>query len=300
MSHIKDTIISFHRAGGESITLGSGAAGDKLILLQGSQGLGIGPMSFATSAIPTGHGSIMRGSRINERELFVPFLVDCATPNELSTTLDHLLHVLSPLDERKLTLRVQTPGRDDWREMQVWYQGGLEDAYGDTYRGKFTTVGLRFKAVEALWRGKPISVTRQVDSAIKPFLSATEPFFPVVLSDGVVDGQLTFSIVGNASTFPVWRIVGPGSDLNIIDVTSGKTFFLEGSITAEDPITIDMENETVTSALYPNYELHTRVPLTARHFQLKPGQNVIEFTMVGATPSSKVSVSYQPRYLGGH
>lgn len=302
MSHNNDTRISFHRAEGESIILGSGALGDKLILIKGSQGLGIGPMSFASSPIPTGNGSIMRGSRIDEREIFIPILVDCQSPNELNNTLDHLQSVLSPFDERDLTVRVKNPGRDDWREMRVWYSGGLEDAYGDTYRGKYTTVGLRFKAVDATWRGKPTSITKRVDGAVKPFLSddPTVSFFPVVLSDGVVDGQMSFNITGNAPTYPKWRITGPGQDLNIVHVTSGKTFTLEGLIEADDPITIDMENGTVTSVLYPNYELHTRVPLSSRHFKMNPGVNDIEFVMVGATEGSEVSVTYQPRWLGGH
>lgn len=293
-------IITLHRAGGDFVTLGAVHSTDSpLVLVEGAQGLGMAPTSHTTAQRLVGHGSIHRGTRMDEREIFLPFLLDPgAGPVEYNAWLERVSRLVSPLDERELTLRVTPIGRTSWREIPVKYAGGLEDT-GELYRGDYGTIGLKFKAFDALWRGQPITHKQQVNPGRKPFLSATSPFFPVMLADAVIAGEITLNVTGDSPTWPTWTVSPPGSDLTIVKRRTGQTFQLLGLI--GETITLDMRRGRLTSATYPNGELWDRVPPDkGATFQLEPGSNALQFAMVGASEASFLHLVYQPRYLRGH
>lgn len=288
--------VTIRREGGESVELGHGARGDRLVLIEGAQGLGMAPASYETAPVPVGHGSILRGSRLDERELFVPFLVDPGSAAEYDAELERLTRLVSPLDTRPLWLRVQPLGRDEWREIQVRYAGGL-DGTGELYRGDYGTIGLRLRALDALWSGPEETITQTVTAGSKPFVSATVNFFPVMLADASVDGVLSLYVAGDAPTYPVWTVTPPGEDLTI-NHSSGAGLFLSGALA--ETITLDMRTRELTSASMPNGELWDRVSPTSRTFALTPGTNTVEFSMVNATAASLVHVTYRPQFLRGH
>lgn len=289
--------ISLHRAGGSSVTLGPASSG-AVRLLYGSQGLGVAPTSFSTNPRVAGHGSVLRGHRLDEREVFIPVLLWGESMSELNLTRDELTSFLSPLDGRPLTLRVSSPDRERWREIPVRYSGGLQGDYGQGYHGHWQRTGLEFKAVDALWRAEPLQVSRQVAPPRKPFLSATTNFFPVELAAATISGRIEVDMVGDAPTHPVWTVTPPGDDLTIKHVETGHRFFLGGTLT--ETVTIDMEAGSLTSVTYPNGELWDRVSLDSRLFELDPGPNTLEFSMVNATANSMVHVTYSPRFLAGY
>lgn len=289
------TVISFHRGDGAELVLGNGGP-EPFHLLAGSQGLGVAPTTFASAPVPGGHGSLLRGKRLDERPVFIPVLLEAATADEADELREYLTRFVSPLDPDPLYLRVQTSGREKWRELRVHYSGGLDGVFEKGAQA-WQTIGLEFRAFEALWRGEHETITKHVDPGLKPFLSTTEAFFPVLLADAVVDAQLTLDIAGDAPTFPVWTITPPGEDLLIVHTGTGQRFFLDGLIT--EPVTINMETWAITSATYPNGELWDRVSVDSTMFELLPGTNTLEFSMVGSTTDSMVHVTYQPRYLRG-
>lgn len=292
--------ITLHRAGGESVTLGAVHSTDSpLVLIEGAQGLGMAPTSHTTAGRLVGHGSILRGSRMDEREIFLPFVLDPGTgPVGYNDWLDKLSRIVSPLDRRELTLRVQPIGRDSWREIPVKYAGGL-DSMGELYRGDYGSIGLRFKAFDALWRGSPVTIRQQVNPGRKPFLSATEPFFPVMLADSVIAGEIKVHVQGDAPTWPTWTVSPPGSDLTISKLATGETFQLLGLI--DEVITLDMRRSRLTSPGSPDGALWDDVPPEkGAMFQLDQGSNDLQFAMVGASESSYLHLTYHPRYLRGH
>lgn len=292
------TVLSFRREGGQTITLGNGEHDKTFHLLEGSLGLGVAPASFASTAVPGGHGSHLRGKRLDERDVFVPVLVESDSAGGVVAEKDRLEKLLSPVDPRPLWLRVEVPGREGYRELPVHYAGGLQGDYGSEAGFDFLRLGLQFRSFSAFWYGDTKTISRSVNPGTKPFLSATEPFFPVVLSDSVVDAQLTLNVAGDAPTFPVWTVVPPGEDLNIVHTTSGRKFFVDGVLT--ETITIDMEAESIRSATIPEATWWDRVSADSHPFPLLPGENVLEFSLVGADSSSLVHVTYRPRFLAGH
>lgn len=290
-------VISFHRAGGGSLALGNGAG--PITRLNGMQGIGVAPTRFATSPRLAGHGTVMRGKRLEERDLFIPVLLEAESMSGLDELREGLVRFLSPLDPRELTLRVTVPGRDRWREIPVHYSSGLQGDYGSSYFGHWEKLGLEFKAADALWRGQPLSVpSQQLDGAVKPFLSKTQPFFPVKLAASTVAGRVTVEVAGDAPTRPVWTITPPGEDLRIEHLESGARFGIDGLIT--EPIVIDMHRRGPYLAS-SGERLWNRVPLDAGTlFELTPGRNTVQFSMVGSTPESGVDMTYSPRFLAGY
>jgi hypothetical protein len=290
-----DTVVSFVREGGETVLLGNGAIADRYLLVHGAIGFGMGPVSFESSAILAGHGSILLGKRIDERDMLVPVLVDASTPDELLRFREHLRRALSPLDERRLYLRIEVVGREGYREIEVHYKDGLGGDAASSF-GTWQSLGLEFRAFDALWRGSPESWDRAVQQSTKPFLGGSS-FFPVELSGSTVSGRLEVFVAGDAPTWPVWTVVPPGNSVTLTHVGTGKTFALTGTLT--ETTTIDMSTWNVTSASWPNNELYDRVPLTSEPFPLLPGRNELDLLMPGATSASRVTLTYRPQYLGG-
>lgn len=300
MLHDAIPSISFHREGDGALHLGPARSPRGLSLVFGSQGLGASPVSISSAARLAGHGSTMRGKRLDERDIFLPVRVDADSMSEANRVREDLLRFLSPLDPRELTLRVQVPGRDRWREIPVHYAGGLEGDYDGDYRGNTQAIGLELKSAEALWRGEPESEPFQVDAPTKSFLSLTEPFFPVLLADSTVAGRIQVDVAGDAPTSPLWTITPPGEDLLIRHAESGSEFFLEGYL--GETVNLDMSNGRLWSASDPMGDLlWERVPADrGQLFQLTPGRNTIEFALVGSTADTMVHVTYVPRYLAGY
>lgn len=289
-------VVSLHRSGGGSLVLGNGAG--PITRLNGMQGFGVAPVGFSTAPVLAGHGSVLRGRRLEERELFVPIMMEAETMSGLDEIRDGLTRLLSPLDDRELTLRVSVPGRGRWREIPVHYSRGLQGDYGTSYFGTWEKLGLEFKATEALWRGEPVQVSRQVAPGVKPFLSQTEPFFPVILAGSTIAGRIDIDVQGDAPTAPVWTITPPGEDLSIRHVGTGARFYLDGLLT--ETIHLDMGSGRLWSASSPDGGLWDRVSVDTRLFELTPGRNQVDVVFVGATPDSMVHVHYSPRYLAGY
>lgn len=277
------------------ITLGNGETDNHAHLLNGSQGLGIAPPTFASSEVPGGDGSLLRGKRLGERDVFIPVYLEADTEAALDEHRADLIRLLSPTDPRDLFVRVQAPGSESYRELRVHYAGGLAGDFGSTYWGTFQTIGLEFRAFDAFWLGQPLSISQQVDPARKPFLSTTTPFFPIMLADSTVDAQIVLQIGGDSPTWPVWTITPPGEDLLISHTETGKRFYVDGLLA--EPLVIDMENAEVRTL--SGEDRWSSASMDSQPFMLQPGRNVLDFSMVGATADSLVHVTYRPRYLAG-
>lgn len=290
--------LSFHREGGRSLVLGDPRRPDPISVIYGVEGLGAAPVTVVSSPRLAGHGSVLRGSRMEEREIFVPVHLHSDTVGGANELRSYLMEVLSPLDERELTLRVADPRHEAWREIPVRYTGGLEGNFGEGYRGKWQRIGLKLRALDALWRGEPAQIPKQVTPATKPFLSTTVRFFPVQLADSTVAGQMTIDVQGDAPTWPVWTVTPPGSDLSIKHLGTGAKFQLSGLLT--ETVHLDMDTGRLWSQTYPDGQLWDRVSVDSRTFELTPGRNQLEFALIGANSSSMVHVTYAPRYLAGY
>lgn len=268
------------------------------ILMQGATGLGWGPHEFTTAPLASG-GSVLRHRRLAEAEVMIPIMI--ADPDFYQRREDR--RRLEQLCSGQVEVTVTHP--DGWSRSRLGYlRDGLEGAYGggeDSHNGQ--KIVLTMLCPDPLWYGEERVIVQKVDAARKPFLTApggvaTIPFLPVYLADSTVDGAYELDIKGDAETWPVWEVTGPGEDLLIEQVSTGERIFIEGEF--GETIIIDAKRGDIYSDTFTHGELWDRTSLDSVLFPLKPGVNRVKITMVNARPDSEIRLRYREVFRAGH
>lgn len=100
---------------------------------------------------------------------------------------------------------------------------------------------------------------------------------------------------GTVESYPVWKIVGPGSIVELINARSGRTFRLNlpTPLGSGDVVTIDTARGLVTDQLGNNLYQY----VTADDFwPLEPGDNTVRLVLTSAGLGSQIVVTYYPRF----
>jgi hypothetical protein len=127
---------------------------------------------------------------------------------------------------------------------------------------------------------------------------ASIPFPTIPLSIPISVDATTLHIIttaGNEATDPVFTITGPGENFIIENVTAGKQFILDYTLTSGQEVVIDVKNRTVvldgTTNLYPF--------ITGEFWSLLPGDNDLRFFISnGADVETNLNVVYRDAYNG--
>ncbi|MGP5050157.1 hypothetical protein ACTXI9_01485 [Brachybacterium alimentarium] len=221
-------IVTFSR-NGQELTLGR--SGDAPVLhLNGSEGLGIAPVEIAKSERIAGDGSIVRGVRYGDRELFIPIFVEQPSTGDLNLWRRELNRLLAPVpgdpDASLVDVQIEDPTTGTIRIARGIYTGGLEGDFGSDYFGNWQTLGVRFDCPDPWWLGPERIKTMQINPGSKPFLSrgtverenlATNPSF-ASLDAQFGAGSITESGGASLSISNAWSAsgstslrIGPGS-----------------------------------------------------------------------------------------
>ena len=123
--------------------------------------------------------------------------------------------------------------------------------------------------------------------------SFSYPFFPVFLADSTVQGEHELRVEGDAPVWPVWEIVGPGKDVEIIG-PDGSRLFVEGEVTS--PITIVTEPGKRSIRDASGLIWDRMKPGDDQFFALEPGEQTIKMTMVGGNPESTIKAVYSENW----
>ena len=285
---IDSPVVSFARDG-EVFELGR--SGQDLVLhLHGSTGLGLAPVSIASSERLAGDGSIVRGVRYDSREVLIPLYMEAASTGELSAVRRDLTALLAP-HRGPVEVRIEDPATGSVRMIQGYLREGLDGDFGDGFHGFWQTLGLTFECPEPWWLGPERLVSLQVNPGSKPFLSETVEFFPVMLAQSVVVGEFEVTIDGAGPVLPSWEVVGPGEDLRISNGTD--VIEIDGEFEAGTSTVIDAATGRITPDRWADMSLRSRL------FALEPGRQKIKVSLVGATTDTMVRLVYRERYLEG-
>lgn len=285
-------IVTLSRAG-ESLTLGR-APEDPVLHLNGSTGLGLAPVTRKVSPRLKGSGNIVRGIRYEDREVFVPVYASADTEGELHQWRRKLTRLIAPIEDDPVASIVdvtfEDPTTGTVRTARGTYKSGLDGEFGGEYHGTWQTLGLVFEC-EPWWLGPERYVELRINPGVKPFISTTVPFFPVMLAQSTVQGTFDINIEGDGLVRPSWEVVGPGEGL----VISNGTEWLEvaGAFLAGEPVLFDAEAGRITPDRWPDVSLRSRL------FPLRPGRQTITVTLVGATTETVVRLVYRERYFEG-
>lgn len=285
-------IVEFVRDG-DAFTLGR-RPGDAVIHMTGSEGLGLAPVEVDSAERLGGDGSVYRGMRYGEREVFLPLAILGESMSEVNETRRRLADFVAP-DRGMVWVRVTDPLTGEVREIEGLYTEGLEGTYGDQYRATWQTLGVRLWCPDPWWKGPERIRTFRVAPGTKPFISQTVPFFPVVLAPSNVVGEFEVAIRGDGEVWPSWEIVGPGSDLVI--ARGDERIFLSGVLSAGTQGRIEVQRDDV---IVDPVEWWPRIGMDASFFSLRPGENRLRIEMTGGSTESAVRLVWRERYRKGY
>ena len=276
-------------------------------LLEGVEGFGLPEFDYKTAEHPGGVGSVLQGTRVKEREIYLPLHIQGANQEEVMKHWAALQRLVHP-GAGGCILEI-TPEYKDSRRIPVLYKEGLQGNFGSSYRKYWYTFGLKFVALSPYWQGYPEVFVWQTQTNSKPFISGgeqvkTHKFFPVILDASAVATGKRVMIYSDRPVSPVWSVHGPVTDLKIQDGANNMLGF-SGSIAPGDSLTIDTGNYGLSyvrgGVIQPSDDsLYARLGEGSEMFQLPPGESSILVSGSGMNANSRIELSYTPLYLSGY
>src|SRR5699024_12688992 len=118
---------------GQVFELGRSGA-DPVLHLYGSTGLGVAPVSVASSERLAGDGSVVRGVRYGSREVYILWCREAESSGALSLVRRELAGLLAP-HRGPVEVRVEDPATGTDRMIRGYYREGLDGDFGDGFHG---------------------------------------------------------------------------------------------------------------------------------------------------------------------
>jgi hypothetical protein len=159
-----------------------------------------------------------------------------------------------------------------------------------TFLIEFVAPDWRFYSQEEITR--TVGISSVMGGADLPF-----PELPFTLDSTSTESEVTNIITneGDEVTDPVLKIYGPGTNFILENITTGKSFTLNTTLTGSDVVEVDVKNRTVvkngTDNLYPDIE--------GDFWSLEPDENELRFFVEsGSDLTTSLDVVYRHAYSG--
>lgn len=260
----------------------------------GMSGLGLPPVSVQWREA-AGDGSMFRGKRVLSRDLDVPIYVRSKDREDLKAQMSHLALVLS--DEVELRF-VES-------ETLSWYckahrMGGGEYVYGSDTQGEddLMTV-VTFRSGDPFWtRSQTSTVVVGGNSDVTAMIGDTS-LVGLSVASSQTFGRVTLSNPGDADAYPVWTVMGPGTNFKASigdpEATDGSytIFNWAGTLAADEVLTIDTYTGLVTDQ--DGINRYADFDAAPRFWKIPPGNSEAMVTLEGANSSSRVECTWRPR-----
>lgn len=271
---------------------------------------GFGPVDAQVIADTLWDGStLVRTHRPSPRTLVLPLAVIGSDPDDYRTKLDALWATFRHPPDAVSGL--PTPGRisvaqtdGTLRSLPAYYSSGgapSEDELDDLAWALCFLPNLQFYAPVATWEGAAISQTWVLAGGGG---AGVPPMPPVTLTTGSVIGTTAFTNPGDADSYPVWSITGPGTP-TITNVDTGDAFQFTSAIGSGVTVTVDCRPPSLapaTGLTAVDNLSNDWWPSLANYpafWSLPPGTTNLTLTVSGATAATSVNLDLVPRYNGG-
>lgn len=267
---------------------GIAKTGEGVQAVAGLTGLGL-PSRSVQWLEGAGDGALFRGKRVMSRDIDIPLHFLAKDRAALKDMLSRFAYIVS--DE--VTIRLVD---DD--DVESWYVkahlvGGGEYTYGDDTIGEsdFKTV-VTFRSGDPYWTSSMVSSASVANAgAGRGLLNGSLTKMKVAASQAI--GTFTLNNEGDATAYPVWKITGPGSGLEIKNVATGERFTWTGTLTAGQTLYIDTQSGLVTDDLGANrYDLMGPAP---RLWSIPPGSSQAYVALINTTSASKIEATWRAR-----
>ena len=258
-------------------------------------------------------GSTRGTARKLARDVFVPFVFDVASEDELYAIIEF---VTRELDPEWGDCRI-VGERDDGtkRDMVATYDAGFQPvvAWKTATRAKVLT---RFTCNDPYWHSTTLVSNELVFPVSGSGASLTRWDDPDVLWDepGMpFDGFQATDVSSSARTdvvlsctapvWPRWEIIGPGTRVELHNVAAASTFIWEGALGDGARMTIDFD-ESRRHVRINGVNAWSGLADDSEFWQLKPGNgpdapqfNPVFAQVVGSDSTTECSMIYRPAFL---
>lgn len=264
----------------------------------GATGLGAPPAEPSVDKFPLSPGGRLRRVQRTPARISLPIYVRGSSESSLTALIDNLRYWFDPGNEATAqtgTLKV-TRADGTVRARDCVYESGLEGA-AEAVGGAGLYV-VRLLAADPYWRDADDTT---ITFAAGAQVAALFPFFPLVLSASGTYSQQSVLNSGQAEAYPVWTITGPGSEIVLSNLTTGRTLTINHTLTSGETLTVDTRpvppNPYRVRDAYGN-SLFRSVEPPYDFWPLAVGANVVSVSMAGTSGVSAFSFDYAAAYLG--
>jgi hypothetical protein len=267
---------------------------DGYVLLPGVTGLGMPPVSLAADPLPSSDGSVFRGLRYAERDLFIPVAILGDDATAVTSYRRVLERLLSPRGG-PVTLTVTHPSGEQ-RRITGWYIDGAKGDEGSDQAGRcFEKKGLLLRCLGPWWYAEQQTQSWVLTETAVAFLDPTKSFFPITLMAAEVEGAATVVNDGDGDAEPIWDVTGPGDSVTVS--SRGQSWVYGARIEPEQTIRVDCRrtHQTVVDVA-DGRNLFAHMSGDPALWLLTPGPNDISVAMPGADIRSRIQIRWSPRF----
>lgn len=250
------------------------------------------PIEMSTESIPGEDGARSRQVRYLPRVIDIDCQVVGATRQETLSKLADIARSLSP----KLGFGSLRVTREDGsaRELACILAGGMADTGNGGEDERVVPLTLTFRAMDPYW----YSVSTTTASFSSEGATNFFPFgFPFTVSSSAVFATASATNTGDVEAWPMWTIEGPGAELVLSNITTGKSLSMNHTFAAGELLIIDTAPGAKTVISGAGTNLYGSLNNTSSLWALAPGLNSIGISMVGTSADTRVSVEWHQRYV---
>jgi hypothetical protein len=262
------------------------------LLQPGAKGLDMPGYQVLQDESPGIDGYAVRDVRAQGKEIILPLAFWANDSRQ--AYLDRRRSFIKSLNPRRGvgTLTLTQPDGDA-RTIGAYYTGGMEgDESLDAAGERWCINAITFGVPSPYWIGAEITTEWNAGSG-GTFL----PILPLAVGDSQVLGAVTVDNDGDDVAYPLWTVTGPATAISLTNDTSGDALVLTRTLSSSDTVVIDTRERRQTALLNGTTNLWPDLSTASTLWPLQEGINDLTLTVTGSGATTRVRMTYQPRYL---
>lgn len=251
--------------------------------------------TIGLQAVPFGHGERFRSIRAPSRSISLPLAVFGANVVEKEALAADLTRWFDTLAAPGY-LRRQAPS-GSVREILAYTEAvdhGAEQTF-DTDGVEWRDIGIMLRCPEPWWQDVDATTATYTLVAGSPAVLFKTPFFPIYLSSSTVVTRTVLYNDGDFDAYPVWTVTGPGADLALRNLTTGKVLSLAGQTLGSGAV-ITVDTRPGTAGVTDQGGSRYAIEPTSDLWTLPRGTSTVQVELGNATAATSISLSYRRRW----
>lgn len=294
--------VTWTSAQGDEIDLTDEGAGF-IVTPGGTKGLTSVSYEMSADEYAGVDGAVVRTIRAVPNEPSLGLQIRADGEQALRRKLRGLVHQMLP-QAGLGRLSIHTPW-GEVRSLECFVTDGLQgdEDLSVTQPGRWFRTILKFYAPNPWWIGEEQFIDVGLGTLPEFF-----PFFLLTLAPSTVQGEFEVNLHDtDAKAYPLWTIHGPGSNLVLANASTGRSIEVETTLLEGEKLIIDTRpgRQSVrrfTVGMDPETDVGINEMAALKTdpalWPLEVQSNRIVAQLTGATPASRVTGVYTPRYAG--